>query len=240
MPAASASASASAPAEPPPPPLSEEQLKAAAAKGLDALLALKAQAPQSPALLRAIAAEQVKQKKTEDALAAFRELFAADPQASLDPAMQGALIDLLLGEKKPEPIFDFLEKEAGAGGLDVFFTLGFSPKASAFVKKKAAELLAKGKDGASPALKVAMGLRSAAGVGPKGICSQAARLRQLFDDAKEHGDQRAMMFLVQLTGSKKDCGSWLSRTNCYACIQGDGRLNAAISAIREREKQKKD
>jgi serine/threonine protein kinase len=236
---ASASASTSANPEPPPPSLSEAEIDEAKKQGTKALLALKDKAPQNPKLLRAIASAQVDQKSTEEALVTFEELFAADPKASAAPEVQEDLLRLTLNEKKPDPIFAFLEEKAGSGGLDVLYTLLVSPKASAFVKKKAGESLQKSRDRISPSLKVVLDLRSATSVGPKAICSQAARLRQLFIEAKEHGDGRALMFLTPMTGTNKDCGKWFSKTNCYACIQGDGKLYEAISAIREREKQKK-
>jgi serine/threonine-protein kinase len=236
---ASASASTSAAAEPPPSPLSVAEIDEAKKQGAKALLALKDKAPQDARLLRAIASAQVDQKNTEDALSAFGELFAADPEASADPEVQEDLLKLTLGEKKPDPIFTFLEEKTGSGGPDVLYALLVSPKSSAFLKKKAGESLQKSRDRASPSLKVVLDLRNTASVGPKGICAQAAKLRQIFIEAKEHGDSRALMFLTPMTGANKDCGSWYKKTNCYACIQGDGKLNEAISAIREREKQKK-
>jgi serine/threonine-protein kinase len=236
---ASASGSTSAAPEPPPTTLSEAEIDEAKKQGAKALLALKDKAPRDPRLLRAIASAQVDQKSTEDALAAFGELFAVDPEASAAPEVQEDLIRLTLNEKKPDPIFAFLEEKAGSGGPDVLYALLVSPKASAFVKKKAGESLQKTRDRASPSLKVVLDLRNTASVGPKAICSQAAKLRQIFLEAKEHGDSRALMFLTPMTGANKDCGKWYSKTNCYACIQGDGKLNEAIAAIREREKQKK-
>ncbi|MCS6901424.1 MAG: hypothetical protein RMJ98_17380, partial [Myxococcales bacterium] len=237
-PATSASTSASA-SPSPAPTLSEEEITEANKQGTKALLALKDKAPQDARVLRALAKAYVEQKNTEEALAVFGELFTLEPSASNNPEIQEALLSLTLGEKKPEPVFSFLEEKAGSGGLDVLYALLVSPKSSLFVKKKAGESLHRHRDRASPALKVVLDLRTTASVGPKAICSQATKLRQIFAEAKEHGDGRALLFLTPMTGVSKECGTWYKKTNCYACLQGDGKLNEAIAAIRNREQQKK-
>lgn len=237
---ASVSAASVSSAEPPAElPVSEIEIKEAREKGIDSLLELKKRAPQNPHLLLALAQTYTQQKKAEEALSSFGDLLSTEPPNDLQTEIQTSLIQLVLSEKKPDPGIAFLEQKAGSLGIDILFELSRSSKASAFVKKKAMDALNRSLEKASPALKVALNIRNAASVGPKNICSQATRLKQLFVEAKDLGDSRALLYLLPMTGSGGCSSFWgIKKQDCYACLR-DGKLNEAISAIREREKSSK-
>jgi len=233
-PVAPASAPVSASAEPPPPPprLSDDEIQAA--KSVEALTALKAKAPQDARVLKALAKAQTEGKQTDAALATLGELFAVDEAAKLDRGIRASVVQFALTEKKPDAVLAFADEKMGAGGVDVFYELSLHPKALPPLKKRATELLNKAQDRASPALKVVLGLRQIGGKDK--ACGQAAKLKQLFAEAKEGGDGRALPFLGQYTDTK-GCGFFLRKTDCYGCLRGDNALNEAITAIKEREKK---
>jgi serine/threonine-protein kinase len=234
---ASASVALSSEPPPPPPPLSDEEIQRASGQGLEALVALRERAPKDPRVLLAVARFHAQQRKVEEALAAFGALFEVTQGAS--PEALQSLVQLVQGEKKPEPILESLGK-AGAGGMDVLYEFSRNPKVPAAVRTKALGALLKGKEGASPELALVLQLRDVTSVGPKAVCGQAGRLKALLAEAKSKGDGRALPYLLPMQGSG-GCSSWggLKKQDCYACLRGDSLLSDAIGAIRSREKAEK-
>jgi serine/threonine-protein kinase len=229
-PASSATASASAAPGPADSAVTDEEVRAAAQKGVSALSALRERAPRDPRVLRALARAHLDAKSAGDAIKAWSDLIEVDPSAASDKSVREGVMSAASQESAADQTLPVLEAGLGELGPDVLYDLTLA-KGGAKVAKRAQESIDKPAviARASKALKVALELRAARRLTPGEACRVR---RELFARAKEEGDARALPYLSELT-STRGCG-FLRRGDCFPCLHGDGLLTEAISTVRAR------
>ena len=211
---------ASAPA---PAGLSEERLRAAEAKGIEAVALLAREFPDDPRVPRAELQLHREAKRGAQAMEALGRLLALEPGAASEPDTRAALDEALGGSTEAQgAAFALLEGAMGEQGVDRLMERAAQPGP---LKARCLQSLAKPevRAHASPAAGVALDLRDAR--------SCEAR-RALLERARDQGDERALVHLRPLTYTR-GCG-FLGTGDCWRCLRGDRKLEDAIRAIEGR------
>ncbi len=213
-------ASVSAPA---PEGLDEARLRAAAAKGIEAVAPLSREFPRDPRVPRAEVALHVAAHRGADAVEALARLLALDPDAAKGPEARAAVDEALTGPAEAQAAaFALLEGAMGEAGVDRLLERAAQ---AGPLKARCLQSLAKPdvRAHASPAAAVALALRDA---------RSCEACRSLLDDARDHGDERCLPHLRPLTNTR-GCG-FLGTGDCWRCLRGDKKLDEAVKAIEAR------
>ena len=210
--------------------VTDEEVRAAAQKGVSALGALRERAPKDPRVLRALARAHLDAKAPGDAIKVWSDLIEIEPAAANDKAVREGVASAASHETAADQTLPLLEAGLGELGPDVLYDLTIA-KGSTKLARRAQEAIDKPAlvARASKPLKVALELRAARRLPPSESCRVR---RELFARAKDEGDARSMPYLSELT-STRGCG-FLRRGDCFPCLHGDGLLTEAISAVRAR------
>lgn len=203
----------------------EEELRAARAKGAVALEELSKQYPRDVEVLRTLLTAYARQRSQVAAMGVAGRLLEAAPRAAEETEVQQAI--MMAANGPPDVSADALKLLAtkmGSRGVDLLYDLLTAPRIGKLSKDRASELLrdAAVRERASPALLVALDLRSAL------PCARKALLAR----AREHGDARALAFLKPLTATS-GCGI-LRRSDCYECMEPRKELLEAVATIQKR------
>ncbi len=209
-----------------PPIAPPEAVATASGQGATALEELATRYPDDPAVWRALMRAHAKDKRGADAMRAVAKLAAINERAVDDDEVEAAITSAAQGTAdSADAAFALMESGLGSKGPDVLYDLsttkGLSPRTMARAKQTLAKPEVKLR--MSPALSVAMDLKSASGCEAK---------RALLGRAKEQGDARALPPLRQLT-TPRGCG-FLALGDCWSCLRRDNALGAAIAAIEDR------
>ncbi|MFO0676924.1 MAG: serine/threonine-protein kinase [Polyangiaceae bacterium] len=193
---------------------------------LDKLRTLRKRRPRDVQIRRLLVRGLNETKQSREAMSEAFSLVEQSAEAAGDPMIIGAVRDAAL--ENEGLAFDILEKKMGPNGLDILYDLAF-PKGgsrSPQVSKRAAEVLAKPavREKATPALAVALKLRSAGG--------KCEAIKELLGAAAEHGDGRSQSVLVPLTKTS-GCG-FANARDCWPCLRKDARLDTALKSIAAR------
>ena len=180
----------------------------------------------STAELRQMAAafeDRVRKKDLKGGLAALELLAEADPELLREKTTREAVVDLsqtitMLPGDETERMLKVLSHKSGTAGLDILYYFVTS-KGGSRIAKESERLLADEAivERGSRAMQVAWKLCKA----------PCAKKKELFAEAGEHGDSRA---LGQLFVLNQQC----SRRNRACCLHKDKELEAAITKLKER------
>lgn len=167
----------------------------------------------------ALAQGRLKIRDVEGALDALDHVLKGDPASALNPAI---LAGLKANAERPEfseKILEFAADKLRSSGADLLFNIWASTSLVTDATKQAKERLfsSKVKRHWSDALGIALALREAES------CEQA---KALLPRAVSHADERALKPLKDLK-SETGCGT-NKRQDCYPCLRGDDKLDAAI------------
>jgi hypothetical protein len=203
----------------------EEELRAARAKGVLALEKLSKQYPRDAEVLRTLLTAYSRQRSQVAAMGVAGRLLEAAPRAAEESEVQQAI--MMAANGPPDVSSDALKLLAtkmGSRGVDLLYDLLTAPRIGKLTKERASELLrdAAVRERATPALVVALELRSAL------PCARKALLAR----AREHGDARALAFLKPLTATS-GCGI-LRRSDCYECMEPRKELLEVVATIQKR------
>lgn len=211
----------------PPDPELAKVITAAAAGSDPALYALEQRKDEERSLTEwmGLAQARLMRKKTESALAAYKEAISRDASMKTDKQLIGALRKLADDEEHAEKILDFVAEELGSLGADLLFdvwaktalktpstTIAYDHLTSGAVESKY-----------SPALAVAMKLRDA-----EDDCEDSLKL---MPEVERVGDDRSMTVLRKML-KKRGCGEG-NRQDCYPCMRkgkSEDALQAAVQA----------
>jgi len=220
----------------PPPPLFKklfvpatappEVLATASSQGAAALEELSTRFPEDQAVLRALLRAYTKDKRGADAMRVVGKLVGQNERAAGDDEVVDAITAAAQGPaESSDAAFAMMESGLGTKGPDLLYDLsttkGLSPRTLARVKQSLAK--SEVKSHMSPALSVAIELRSATGCEAK---------RAVLPRAKDQGDARVLGSLRTLQ-APRGCG-FLGLGDCWACMRRDNALGATIAAIEER------
>ncbi len=202
------------------------ELDEARLKGVSALEELAKKYPDDPALLKALAIAQGRNKQSyAAALDTMRHLFTAAPKEAADKDVQQTLLRIANGPVGVATIaLEIMEKNMGSEGPDLLYELLIAPGVGKFPKTKATTLLGSKtiKTTANPAVLVAFKLRSQTG------CPNAALLKS----AAAEGDGRSLALLKAIVTPQK-CG-FLGMKDCYRCVSSHKAIFETIKAIEKR------
>ncbi len=204
-------------------------LSSAQAGGVTALAKLSEKFPNDAAVLEALALAQAGSKQSRvAALNTIERLLELDRKASNNPAIEQVLRSAAAGPPaENHAAFSIMGTKMGSRGPDLLYELSAKPSLKKRADAKLAELLVVEK--ASPALRVALGLRAA-----KSCVAVAA----LLDGAAQEGDKRSIPLLQRQVATRtKKCG-FLGLKRCRSkakCAAQAHAINKAVVAIRARE-----
>lgn len=214
-------ASAAAAAAPPAP----RTLVDKAARGdAQAIAELSQKAPASRTIEEsiAIASGQARQRQAE--------LAGLGQSANKDDFLNDAenvkrLLGFVQSEDTSRQALEIIAKLPGPAGPDLLYEIwtGTRKKTPTTELAEALVLTRQVRDKASPALAVALDLRSAE------TCEQSAKV---LERAKEHGDRRSL-YLVGKLLRKTGCGD-NKRSDCYPCLRGSDAIKDALKEVRKR------
>ncbi|MCU0682551.1 MAG: serine/threonine protein kinase [Polyangiaceae bacterium] len=203
----------------------DEELRAASTEGPDALEFLAERSPNDARVRRALARAQVQAKRWGRAASTYAALLGEGPAPLEDADVRKDLVALAQADESADATFALLEN-LGAPGADLLYEIVVDRPGTPAASRRAMASLTQGaaRENASPALRVALGLRIA----------QPCDRKKHFAAAKQNGDARSLPFLMPLQ-STTGCG-FLKRQDCYRCLRGDGGLYEALRAIAARRR----
>jgi hypothetical protein len=217
-------------ASPRPAPLAtDEELRQAAARGVEGWLPLADRYPTDARVLRALVlAHASRAAELADAMLVARRLFQTAPEEAKNPDLQYLV---QRAAETPGPPAEFawkmLTEDMGPYGPDVLYALTLTkPKLADRAERLLGDPVVRQRT--SPALAIARELRSAP--------SCAARL-PLLERAVQMGDERALAVLAGLsTGTKRGCGKNKRKPCPAACPEQVDPFRAAIGKLSQRLK----
>jgi tetratricopeptide (TPR) repeat protein len=227
---ASASTSALIQAEPPPPVVATApagELAAAKSRGSAALVPLIRKYPSDPALLEAIALAYAKEKNLKQAIEYVRQLFAIAPAAVNNPEIRPVIFRAANSTADAStPAFALMTTDMGTAGPDLMYELLIAPGVGNRPKEQAKAALLKAQKTTSPALRIALQLKTA----------KPCERKALFASAKAEGDARSLHYLKPLVSTTGCRSGFFSSTgaDCHPCLGPRAELREAISAIEQR------
>lgn len=205
---------------------SASALSAALSQGSAGLQALREQHPNDPAVLRAVAFDHASTSSgLPHAVATFRALFEASPQATADEDVQQIILSIARGQSNAKrSAFELMAKDMGHIGPDMLYRLSLSestrPQALAYLARPSV------RERFSPALAIAYEIRFA---------SSCARRLPLLPRAVQFGDDRSVRLLHALSASTKSgCGPRKNKACPAKCPAEAEQLSAALESIKNR------
>lgn len=209
----------------------EAELASAQAAGSDALGALAQRYPDDPAVLRAVAIAQGREKAFATALLTAKRLFELAPEETANDELRHLI--LRAANAAPEvavTALDLMAKHMGSRGPDLLYEVVTGPRFGDYPKDSASRLLLDSsvRQLASPALLVADDLRRVAECPSKPLIARA----------REEGDARALHYIKYLLTPYR-CPTNRKR-NCLRCKNLHKELRAAAAAIEKRRKEKQE
>ncbi len=232
---AAPASSGSAPAKPVPPP--PEEVAPSAELDLAATAAdlekLAAKFPKDPRVTAKLAKTlSTTPNGLHGALSAARRTFELSPSTTESTDLQTIVKRGASGQPATSDLaLDIMATSMGPVGPDLLFELSNAKSVSPTVRKKAVQATQTEavKKLATPALRVAVGLRD------RGGCQRA----ELFEEAEKVGDARSLQYLTPLQ-ARSGCGPLFFKMNdCYECLGNRATLQKAIQAIQKRAGAKK-
>ncbi|WP_437283349.1 hypothetical protein WME90_23060 [Sorangium sp. So ce375] len=227
--AALASAEPEAPAKPAPARAQAAELESAQAAGSAALGALAQRYPEDPAVLRALALAQGREKALAAALVTAKRLFEIAPEEAGNDEFKQLVLRAANGTPDVAlTAFDLMSKHMGSRGPDLLYEVVTAPKFGDWPRDHASTLLIESsvRQLASPALIVADDLRRLTDCPTKAMIARA----------REEGDIRALHYIKAL-GTPQRCGV-LRMRKCLKCGPLQKELRAAASVIEKRKNDK--
>ncbi|HEY8079431.1 MAG TPA: serine/threonine-protein kinase [Labilithrix sp.] len=215
---------------------SEETIKAAEAKGLDALEALAKEYPHDPAVARALASGYFGQSRNADAMHAVKTFVDANPKEPVDPAMLRMVSDTAIAAGDgQDDAFALLEGPLGERGVDTLIEIAQrqhtyirrnvpKPNDPALLASKSLEQPGV-RAHASQAAAVLLDFKAA-----KGCTAKAA----LLDRVRDEGDARLIPILRAMR-PHHGCG-FAGLMECSTCPYLGEPLEEAIRGVEARTK----
>ncbi len=229
-------AAAIEPAEPEAPAKAEParaqpaELERAQATGVAALGALAQRYPEDPAVLRALALAQGREKATvAAALLTAKRLFEIAPEETGNDELKQLILRAANGTPDVAlTALDLMAKHMGSRGPDLLYEVVTAPKFGDWPRDHASTLLLDSsvRQLASPALLVADDLRRLTGCPTKALI---ARMR-------EEGDVRSLHYIKQLLTPQRCAGQRARR--CIKCGAIAKELRATAGVIERRKNDK--
>ncbi|WP_437684697.1 hypothetical protein [Sorangium sp. So ce176] len=226
-PTTTASAEPEVPAKAEPARAQPEELESAKAAGSAALGALAQRYPEDPAVLRALALTQGREKATAAALLTAKRLFEIAPEETGNDELKQLLLRVANGPPDVAlTALDLMAKHMGSRGPDLLYEVMTAPKFGDWIRDNASRLMLDSsvRQLATPALLVADDLRRLT----------ECPTRALIARAREEGDVRALHYIKHHLTPQR-CGS---RRRCIKCGSVAKDLRAAASVIEKRKNEK--
>ncbi|HMA93796.1 MAG TPA: hypothetical protein VKP30_13995, partial [Polyangiaceae bacterium] len=211
------------------PSASEEELRAAAARGVEGWVSLAETYPNDPRVLRPLVLGHASRAaELGKAMSAARRLFQAAPQETASNDLQYLIVRAAESRGEPADLaWKMLAEDMGTVGADLLYSMTLTKPRLA---DRAEQLLASPAMATkiSPALGIARELRQA---------SSCAQRLPLLERAVEVGDERAIMALGALsTGASKGCGKNKRKACLPACPEQAEQFRSAMNRISSRLK----
>ncbi|WP_437738726.1 hypothetical protein [Sorangium sp. So ce1335] len=217
------------PAKPEPARAQPAELESAQAGGSAALGALAERYPEDPAVLRALAIAQGREKASAAALLTAKRLFEIAPEETGNDELRQLLLRIANG---PPDValtsLDLMAKHMGSRGPDLLYEVMTAPKFGDWIRDNASRLMLDSsvRQLATPALLVADDLRRIT------ECPTSALLAR----AREEGDVRALHYIKAYLTPQRCAGS--RRRRCLKCASMAKELRATASVIEKRKNEK--
>jgi serine/threonine protein kinase len=207
-------------------PLAEE-IARARVEGAGGLEGLVAKYPSSAAVLLELAQAYLREKRHTDAVGAAQRALSRDPTYNQNTELARTLWHLAQPPESTDAAFTLLAGPMGSKGADIVYDLAVTAGVRKEVKQRADDFLKSPRfaEQASPALKVAVGLRAAT------YCEKA---HGLLSEAQSSGDERALKVLRRYEATT-GCGR-RGKRDCNPCMRRDTQLREATRAIEQRTK----
>ncbi|WP_437322526.1 hypothetical protein [Sorangium sp. So ce381] len=218
-----------APAKAPPARAQAAELESAQAAGSAALGSLAQRYPEDPAVLRALAVAQAREKAMAAALLTAQRLFEFAPEEAGNDELKQIILRAANGTPDLAlTAFDLMAKHMGSRGPDLLYEVVTAPKFGDWPRDHASTRLIESsvRQLASPALLVADDLRRLTD------CPTKAMLARV----REEGDIRALHYIKAL-GTPQPCRGHRTR-KCLRCGPLQKELRATASAIEKRRNDK--
>ncbi|XYH92574.1 hypothetical protein ACMHYB_32440 [Sorangium sp. So ce1128] len=222
-----------APAEPEVPAKAEParaqpaEIEGAQAAGSAALSSLAQRYPEDPAVLRALALAQGREKATAAALLTAKRLFEIAPEETGNDELKQFLLRVANGPPDVAlTALDLMAKHMGSRGPDLLYEVITAPKFGDWIRDNASRLLLDSsvRQLATPALLVADDLRRLTECPTKALIARA----------REEGDVRALHYIKSLLTPQR-CGRI---RRCIKCGSIAKELRATASVIEKRKNEK--
>jgi hypothetical protein len=201
-------------------------VRAAIARGTDALSELGERYPDDPKVARARGVNYAASAATlMQSLEAFAHLFRLDPQALQDKEVRQLVLQMTeLDGPVSRRAYKLLASEMGSEGPDQLYRIALTESKQKDAALRALEQ-AKAKGTLSDALSIAMDLQF------NDSCDKRV---PLLPRAIEHGDQRSSQILGALSIARRGCGKKKKDLCKPTCPAQAEQFRAAVDAIAER------
>ncbi|WP_437302045.1 hypothetical protein [Sorangium sp. So ce388] len=222
-----------APAEPEVPAKAEParaqpaEIESAQAAGSAALGALAQRYPEDPAVVRALALAQAREKAVAAALLTTKRLFELAPEEAGNDELRQFLLRTANGVPDVAlTALDLMAKHMGSRGPDLLYEVVTAPKFGDWIRDNASRLLLESsvRQLATPALLIADDLRRTTECPTKALIARA----------REEGDVRSLHYIKSLLTPQR-CGRF---RRCLKCGSVTKELRAAASVIEKRKNEK--
>ncbi|WP_437629437.1 hypothetical protein [Sorangium sp. So ce854] len=228
-PAATAPEEPEAPAKAEPARAQPAELESALAGGSDALGALAQRYPEDPAVLRALALAQGREKAQAAALTTAKRLFEVAPDEVGNDELKQLILRIANGPPDVAlTALDLMAKHMGSRGPDLLYEVMTAPKFGDWIRDNASRLMLDSsvRQLATPALLVADDLRRLT------ECPTSALIAR----AREGGDARALHYIKAHLTPQRCANS--RRRRCLKCASVAKELRAAANVIEKRKNEK--
>ncbi|WP_437963269.1 hypothetical protein WMF04_26455 [Sorangium sp. So ce260] len=218
-----------APAKTEPARAQPAELESAQATGVAALGALAQRYPEDPAVLRALALAQGREKAMAAALLTAKRLFEIAPEETGNDELKQLILRAANGTPDIAlTAFELMTKHMGGRGPDLLYEVVTAPKFGDWPRDHASTLLLDSsvRQLASPALIVADDLRRLTGCPTKAMLART----------REEGDVRALHYIKYLLTPQR-CSGQRSR-RCIKCGAIVKDLRATASVLEKRKNDK--
>ncbi|WP_437774123.1 hypothetical protein [Sorangium sp. So ce1097] len=205
------------------------ELESALAGGIAALGALAQRYPEDPAVLRALALAQGREKAQAAALTTAKRLFELAPEEIGNDELKQLILRIANGPPDVAlTALDLMAKHMGSRGPDLLYEVMTAPKFGDWIRDNASRLMLDSsvRQLATPALLVADDLRRLT------ECPTSALIAR----AREEGDVRSLHYIkAHLTPQR--CANSRKR-RCLKCASVAKELRAAANVIEKRKNEK--
>ncbi|WP_438013489.1 hypothetical protein WMF18_21360 [Sorangium sp. So ce315] len=205
------------------------ELESALAGGSAALGALAQRYPEDPAVLRALALAQGREKAQAAALTSAKRLFELAPEEIGNDELKQLILRIANGPPDVAlTALDLMAKHMGSRGPDLLYEVMTAPKFGDWIRDNASKLMLDSsvRQRATPALLVADDLRRLT------ECPTSALIAR----AREEGDVRSLHYIKgHLTPQR--CANSRKR-RCLKCASVAKELRAAANVIEKRKNEK--